>query len=975
MLPCPRRVLALTAPPSWGIVEDANASEEPMKPFLFHLFAGLVWLAVFVAVVFGWPSLVSAATIADSEHPAMIVAVLLVLAVLLGVVIHSRLADLVVPPPGPPSRRSDEELRAAAHQSAQAALRDGQFERALEIYEGAGLLIEAADIAQRLGDTVALLRLSLRLGFYDRARRLCLDLGDLEGAAQASTLMGEIRAAHDLYREAAEKRVAEGAAPREIAPLFDRAGRRRLAAQYYEEAGDLERAAECYDLLGDKPNAVRCADHARAFRAYEKRRGLSDRETEEYRADMARSAALHEAIGDFLSAGFMHREAGQMMDAAIAFEKCGEWERAARAYASSGLEDRAALARTHVQPGDEEPPEAAAGASGADGVPAAAPAPSAAAAPSVFRPVMAQAMFVPVFAPPSMPNSARALAAQERMAQRIRRGEYTEAAEYAVAACDWLMAAALFERGGDLLRAADLYRQVGKHNDAAWCLEKVERPCEAALLAAAAGNSALAIDILGRASGRRHDPALTHMQADLLLRRGEADEALELFRSRFGAGDATPDNAVWFHRMARLAEEYGHPRVAHQLYRALLRGGAQNVAVSDREATLAAQLGQPAWQPGAVIDGERVMPPMRPFPFDPPDAYHSADVVAELPEALRPPDGSMAGAGRELSLFGEPADRDARGGDGGDATATETAMPRPSRSSGGGDPFVRPRRYEILREVGRGGMGIVYEALDTALDRHVALKLIQAGAAACEDVRQFLLEARAVARLSHPNIVTLFDIGFLDMKHYITMEMVSGGSLEDVVGRDGRMPFGEALRVFAEVARGLRVAHEAGVVHRDIKPGNVLLGARGEVKIVDFGLAQLRGAAHGADAAPVRAGSGTPGYMAPEQIDGAEPLPSADIYALGVTLFFMLAGRAPHKVAGVAGNHAILTFQLRGQLPSLKQVRPDTPDYVEQLFRYCTDADPARRYQSVDAFLPAAEQWAAALRPPAAPVAAMAAAS
>ena len=240
-------------------------------------------------------------------------------------------------------------------------------------------------------------------------------------------------------------------------------------------------------------------------------------------------------------------------------------------------------------------------------------------------------------------------------------------------------------------------------------------------------------------------------------------------------------------------------------------------------------------------------------------------------------------------------------------------------------------------------------------------------------MRQFLLEARAVARLSHPNIVTLYDIGFLDMKHYITMEMVAGGSLEDLVGRDGRMPFAEALRVFVEVARGLRVAHEAGVVHRDIKPANVLLGPRQEVKLVDFGLAQLRGVAEGTGATPVRAGSGTPGYMAPEQIDGAEPLPSADIYALGMTLFFMLAGRAPHKVAGVAGNHSILTFQLRGQLPSLKQVRPDTPDYVEQLYRYCTDADPARRYQSVDAFLPAAEQWAGALRSAHAPAAAAAA--
>jgi serine/threonine-protein kinase len=275
--------------------------------------------------------------------------------------------------------------------------------------------------------------------------------------------------------------------------------------------------------------------------------------------------------------------------------------------------------------------------------------------------------------------------------------------------------------------------------------------------------------------------------------------------------------------------------------------------------------------------------------------------------------------------------------------------------------------YELIREVGRGGMGVVYEARDTALDRTVALKLIQERFTQPQSVQQFLLEARAVARITHPNIVVLYDIGLMDLKHYITMELVRGGSLEKWIEHEGKLPLQTALRLFVEMARALQMAHDAGVVHRDIKPGNILLNERREVKIVDFGLAKLHQAAdegHEVEGKTIFSAAGTPGYMAPEQIRGEESRPRADVYALGVVLFYMLAGVPPHRAAGKAGNMKILSFQLDGKLPSLKEHAPAIPDHIEQLYRYCTALNPEERYQGIDAFLPAAEEWLAAAAAP-----------
>jgi len=238
----------------------------------------------------------------------------------------------------------------------------------------------------------------------------------------------------------------------------------------------------------------------------------------------------------------------------------------------------------------------------------------------------------------------------------------------------------------------------------------------------------------------------------------------------------------------------------------------------------------------------------------------------------------------------------------------------------------------------------------------VALKLILNETANPEGYAQFLVEARAIALLSHPNVVTIYDIGLIDLRHYIAMEFVDGGSLGRLIRSGESVPLKEALRMFVEISRGLQTAHEAGIVHRDIKPENVLLNEKRVVKLSDFGLAKIRRKAVTKLEKTAFEISGTPGFMSPEQVTGEEPHPRFDIYALGITLFTMLVGKPPHEVANKTGLFDIVAFQASGDMPSLRRLRPTTPEAVEQVYQYCTVPNPDHRYQSIEDFLPAVER-------------------
>jgi eukaryotic-like serine/threonine-protein kinase len=249
-------------------------------------------------------------------------------------------------------------------------------------------------------------------------------------------------------------------------------------------------------------------------------------------------------------------------------------------------------------------------------------------------------------------------------------------------------------------------------------------------------------------------------------------------------------------------------------------------------------------------------------------------------------------------------------------------------------------RYKILGELGRGAMGIVYKAEDPALDRVVALKTISlAEAEGRKDYeKRFMLEAKAAGKLTHSNIVTIFDFGEEEDLAYMAMELLEGTELRARM-RAGTIPAAEAVDIALQVAEGLAFAHEHGIVHRDVKPGNIMLLERGPVKIMDFGIARMRHADHKTSAGMVL---GTPRYMSPEQISGQPVDQRSDIFSLGVVLHEMLTGGslfAGRDVDQIAHN---VTY-VEHAPPS--RANPDVPQMLDFVVARALKKDPAVRYQ------------------------------
>lgn len=228
-------------------------------------------------------------------------------------------------------------------------------------------------------------------------------------------------------------------------------------------------------------------------------------------------------------------------------------------------------------------------------------------------------------------------------------------------------------------------------------------------------------------------------------------------------------------------------------------------------------------------------------------------------------------------------------------------------------------RYEVIRPLGHGAMAVVDLAHDVELDRQVALKRLAENLARDEDLRRrFLREARLAARLSHPNIVRVFDVGVDDGTPFIAMEYVDGETLAELVERQGRLPADQAAGLAVQACAGLAAVHEAGLVHRDVKPQNLLLGRDGILKLGDFGIAL------GEDGTQLTlAGTvlGTAGYLAPEQARGERVTAAADIYAVGAVLFELLIGEPPRRAEslaelGRAGAFRVPDLSRRGDIPA-----------------------------------------------------------
>jgi serine/threonine-protein kinase len=296
------------------------------------------------------------------------------------------------------------------------------------------------------------------------------------------------------------------------------------------------------------------------------------------------------------------------------------------------------------------------------------------------------------------------------------------------------------------------------------------------------------------------------------------------------------------------------------------------------------------------------------------------------------------------------------------AASGSSSVPRLSSSSGVDEGRFVPGtllagRYRIIGLLGRGGMGEVYRATDLTLGQSVALKFLPGTTAQDQrTLERFHNEVRVARQVSHPNVCRVYDIGEADGMPFLSMEYVDGEDLATLLQRIGRLPADKALETARKICAGLAAAHDKGVIHRDLKPQNVMMNRRGEVLIMDFGLAAVAESIGGPEAK-----SGTPAYMSPEQLKGGEVTLRSDIYALGLMLYELFTGKRPYEAKDL---QELIEKQEGAQLTSMSSIAADIDPAVEQVIRRCLDPDAARRPATalaVSAALPGGDPLAAAL--------------
>ena len=260
-------------------------------------------------------------------------------------------------------------------------------------------------------------------------------------------------------------------------------------------------------------------------------------------------------------------------------------------------------------------------------------------------------------------------------------------------------------------------------------------------------------------------------------------------------------------------------------------------------------------------------------------------------------------------------------------------------------------RYEILDVIGEGGMAIVYRALDHRLNRYVAVKIMRDDMAEDEEFRRrFCAESHAVAMLSNPNIVSVYDVSHSDEREYIVMELISGITLKQYMESKGALDWKEVVHFTKQIARALAHAHERGIIHRDIKPQNIMLLRDGTLKVADFGIAALENEVYENNGQTI----GSIHYIAPEQARGNSPDARSDIYSLGVVMYEMLTGKLPYTGDSLA-EIAVKHMNVRPE--PLRVSAPSVPEELERITLKAMSPDLANRFQSANELLEALDEF------------------
>lgn len=700
------------------------------------------------------------------------------------------------------------------------------------------------------------------------------------------------------------------------------------AADYFIEAGDAERAAE---IRHDQNRFIESAEFYLQAGKFDSAGTIFGQQEEWARAaecymkaDVKSVAAeMFEKAEDFKRAGDCYREVEFLRHAAQAYVKCKMWMEAAECLeevykdecTKSGAADpkrQAELKKMVRQSGKlfERAGESERAQTVLEKGGCAAEAAQIALRLEQFA--RAAELFLSAGEPQQAAEALRNLGEHAEAARILGeyhrdKGEYDEAAKHLVEAgeCsaagdlyrqleDYPNAGECYSREGEHAQAAEMFRLAGDRQRAAECYERAQRFTEAAECYALAGHSDREAELLEKAGDFLGAGETYH-------REGVDDEAIRVLQK-------VEPEADGFERAAALLGDIFQARgqlslAVKKLEQALGERelDRENVELFYSLATIFEANDQ---SQQAVEIYEKILA------FD----YHYKDVEQRLVRV------------REIAR---------------DAPPLESA----SHDSGTGRGFTQngqPGRYQIVGELGRGGMGIVYKAKDTVLDRLVAYKVLpDALKENPQALKNFLREAKAAAKLNHPGIVTVYDAGEQDGRYYIAMEYVDGTTLKEIIRRRGVVSPAGVLHVLVQVCEALQYAHEKKVVHRDIKTANTMWTRDKKAKIMDFGLAKVVEEVRNHTTVV----SGTPYYMSPEQTLGKNIDHRTDIYSLGVSVFEMVTGTVPFKEGNIPYHH------VHTPAPDVREVRPEIPEALANIVARCLQKDPDQRYQSAGEIL------------------------
>jgi tRNA A-37 threonylcarbamoyl transferase component Bud32 len=731
-------------------------------------------------------------------------------------------------------------------------------------------------------------------GDYEGAGEIYLQHGDLKSAlsnfkkgkswfkaAETAAKLKDYAEAGEYFRQDGGRSLGEAARAFRQAKEPQAAQRcEREHAEWLMQNERLNEAVSAWVRAGEPKKALRIADLAleqgtllpsdSSFRPILKiAKQLADHPTE---------AKLHEALGEWLSVGYAWRAAGDHGRAANAFLKAGNLVEAARSANDAGHPHRSAKIRVrYLEKLYDQLHQTTQ--------------PGGIADPEIER--LTQLLqsetddLVPVLSDLNMEEELiQVLTSSGRVEKAVNilvsSGRPAAAVDLARSAKRWTVAAPLLEDLSRWAEASDLWEFAGDLEAAARCAER-------------AGEDVRALEIY-RGLGRADKTALFmarlgYLQDSLieLHRAGLLDEACQVLKQHPGPVPDIPDVIV---EIAEWARKNGSLDDAiFCLQRAVV-----GVALQPNRLEPAVALARLFYEAGSVDKSVTIID--RILEFD-----YSCQPARELRQEM-------------LSTQ--------RVGGGPPPTTEPTAEPF--------SPSAGPHRYEILTELGRGGMGVVYKARDTRLDREVAIKVLRETAP--EIAARLEEEAKTAATLNHPGIVTIFDFEAGFGGYFIAMEFVPGEALDQVVRASRQRVSAHLLMILTRLADAVAYAHQHRVIHRDLKPANILLTPDMDVKILDFGIAARLDLTSGRDLRVY----GTPYYMAPEQIRGKRPTPATDVYSFGATAFHLATGRPPFNEGSIVDAH------LRQAPPDILDLEPQLNPRLAELILRCLEKDPNNRF-------------------------------